>query len=83
MKKMFLVIMAAVLAIGFSAFTSSSKILDGFYYQDGPNQVLVNPELVEDECPEGDTEKCILFLNGDYRQILYPNGTQVWREPQH
>lgn len=83
MKKMFFVILAAVLAIGFSAFTPDSKIPDGYYYQDGPNQVPVETELVETECPEGHEQLCKIVLNGSERQIRYADGSPVWRKFQN
>ncbi|MDP4265052.1 MAG: DUF6520 family protein [Bacteroidota bacterium] len=68
MKKFSLFIIAAAIAIGFSAFTSP-KSSTTYYYQDSSNQwQSIDGSLVS--CIPGTVNNCFETINGTSRQIF-------------
>lgn len=75
MKKMYLVLIAVVMAVGFSAFTKIEKAPVGDYkYDDGTGMVDVPPEIdVNFYCPQGTLYECVIEIN-DENELIYLNG---------
>jgi hypothetical protein len=77
MKKMYLMLVAAVLAISFSAFTTIKKAPAGTYqYKPTVNSFEDVPPGIDVDalCPQGNDHNCIIEINGTLYQI-YLNGT--------
>jgi hypothetical protein len=70
MKKLTLFIMAAVLAIGFSAFTPAKKPVDA-YYSDGSSWQPYTGAL----CPTTPTPFCYVKINGVARRLFFTPST--------
>ena len=80
MKKMYLVLIAVVMAVGFSAFTPIQKAASGNYkYDRGSGLLDVPPEIeVEDFCPPGVENPCTIEIDFVDRDI-YLNGVRhMW-----
>ena len=56
MKRIKFVAIAATLAIMFSAFTTTQRQPDTFYYKTGPTTFEIYPALV---CPAGSQQACL------------------------
>lgn len=67
MKKFMLVIIAAVMAVGFSAFTTAEKPLAPVSYHNGTDWVMYTGSL----CPAGEIPECIKVINQVPRQLFY------------
>lgn len=68
MKRMHLVLVAIVMAVGFSAFTSADKATETVYYNLGSGWVpITNP------CPEGDDHFCKITVGQQPNVQLYRN----------
>ena len=80
MKKFKLVIIAVVLAIGFSAFTTNTVDDQAYYfdnstmsYQPVPSGTVV--------CPQGQSDQCLTTVNGVANTPLYINfGAGIFRK---
>jgi len=73
MKKFSIFIIAATLAIGFSAFTTA-KPVGTFYYRNSNN----NPtEYDGPDCGSGTVNPCTKFLDGADRQIYTDLGCSI------
>ncbi len=70
MKKMMLVMIAAVMAVGFSAFTPEKKVKTDYYYLDGATWVTVTSV-----CPSGTVKQCEMYINGANRLIYTQQST--------
>lgn len=81
MKKMYLVLIAAVMAISFSAFSTVEKApLGEFKYNDGTGMVDVPPEIdVNHYCLQGNQFDCVIEINGE-DELIYLNGNVYRRQ---
>lgn len=71
MKKILLVFMAAILAIGFSAFAPQKANTEELWYDDGTGTAVdINTEI---PCPNSD-KYCYLDDGGIQRQLFFDEG---------
>lgn len=81
MKKLSLILIAAVMAIGMSSFTSGTY--DDVNYKITPDGPLVPIDNIE-PCPENGSEACMKYIPvlGDERQLFHDNGDPyLWDAP--
>lgn len=80
MKKFFSVLIAAILAVGFSAFTPA-KTVDTYLYQDdlGDWQQVPSNIDVPTVCPAGAATQCQIFINGSTRPIFKADHSVYYR----
>lgn len=69
MKKFILVGIAAIMALGLSAFTPKKTSVD-LYYKTGPN-TFVPYTFPNDPCPPDEEVECWSPIDGTERQIFY------------
>ena len=70
MKQFRIILVAMAVAIGFSAFTTRPQGVSVVYLDDF-NEYQPYTGNIEAECPEGDDEDCVLFIEGENRQLFY------------
>ena len=82
MKKMYLVLIAVVMAVGFSAFTPIQKAASGNYkYDSGSGLLDVPPEInVESLCPPGEENPCTIEIDFVDRDIYLGETRHMWND---
>ncbi len=69
MKKLKFVLLAAVLAIGLSAYSSATKKNTLYFYME--NQYFVPVFMGEPPCPIGNIYYCYYLIDGDWKVMYY------------
>ena len=73
MKKIMLVLFAAVIAVSMSAFTNASKKFTLYYYLDGTTWHSIN--LGSRPCPVGTQNDCFYKIDGVDKQVYFSEST--------
>lgn len=80
MKRMYLVIVAAVMAVGFSAFTSKSVGPPYLYQNDLSEWVQVPTGIdVPTVCPASNVKQCKIQIDSQLRDIFHSDHTPYMR----
>lgn len=80
MKKMYLMLVAVIMAVGLSAFTPVKKAAAGNYkYDSGSGMLDVPPEIdVESFCPPGTENPCTIEIDFVDRDIYLDENRHMW-----